>query len=267
MAVSTTWPATGSGSTRNHNFDSVPSVKNSPPRTCLSQPYAILPPLEVYMVNSLSRPDSRPATPPPSSARGSASRSHVTRPAGQIIDPHPHSARWTRQRFPEPRSATCNALPMQSGTTPQPADQSKSNQIKPIAGPTPQSPSASICVHQWSKSPVIYPHRPNPKTLAFSIQPLAFVKKSFKNAKIKLFPESSTCRHKHQPRPGVLPLRPCASASLRYLRQSRHIKANQGLSRYFGCYIPSPSMSAHRPANQSLDVGRSLLDVGCFPNF
>jgi len=209
------------------------------------------------MVNSLSRPDSRPATPPPSSARGSASRSHVTRPAGQIMEPRPHSARWTRQRFPEPRSATCNALPMQSGTTPQPADQSKSNQIKPIAGPTPQSPSASIRFH-LRLNPVPFPFSRFLRISRLTL-PVFSPQKPFKNAKIKLFPESSTCRHKHQPCPGVPPLRHCASASLRYPRQSRGIIANQGLSRSFGCYIPSPSMPPHRSAYQSLDVGRSML--------
>ena len=281
------------------------------------------------MVNSPSRPDSRPATPPPSSARGSVSHSHMANPATMTINttcrlkPHyenyapracglptlgasgarrsrrfsvqnegghgfadalppwslnraearapyepayavsswkwynsrPHTARWTCQRFPEPRSVTHTALPMQSSATIQPADQSKSNQIKPVAGGPPHPPSVLICVNLRSKLPAPFLFsrllRISQLTLlAFSTQ------KSFKNAFIKVYEESSTNWDKPQPIPGIPPLRHCTPASSRYHRQPRHIKANQGLSRYFELLLPKPIHVC-----RSLDVGRSMLDV------
>ena len=174
----------------------------------------------------------------------------------------PHVARWTCQRFPEPRSATRTALPMQSSITSQPADQSKSNQIKPVAGGPPHPPSVLICVHLRSNPPAPFPFSRSLRIWRLTI-PVFSPQKSFKNAKIKLYPESSTNWDKPQPIPGIPPLRHCAPASLRNPRPSRHTKANQDISRHFDCYFPSPSTSAHRSAYQSLDVGRWMFDVGC----
>ena len=351
------------------------------------------------MVNSPSQPNSRPATPPPSSARGSVSHSHMASPATMTINTtcrlkppygnyapracglpalgasgarrsrrfsvqnegghgfadalppwslnraearapyepayavsswkwynsRPHTARWTCQRFPEPRSVTHTALPMQSSATIQPADQSKSNQIKPVAGEPPHPSSVLICVNLRSKLPAPFPFsrllrilrltllafltqksfknaiiklyqelttrrhpvsgspsqppsasicvhlrsNPAPSPLSHSSRfsrltlPIFLTQNPFKNAFIKVYEESSTNWDKPQPIPGIPPLRHCAPASSRYHRQSRQIQANQGLSRYFDGYFPSPSMPAHRSAYQSLDVGRWMFDVGC----
>ena len=280
------------------------------------------------MVNSPSRPDSRPATPPPSSARGSVSHSHMANPATMTINttcrlkPHyenyapracrlptlgasgarrsrrfsvqnegghgfadalppwslnraearapyepayavsswkwynsrPHTARWTCQRFPEPRSVTHTALPMQSSATIQPADQSKSNQIKPVAGEPPHPSSVLICVNLRSNpapSPLSHSSRFSRLTL-----PIFLTQNPFKNAFIKVYQESTTPWDKHRPIPGIPPLRHCTPASSRYHRQPRHIKANQGLSRYFELLLPKPIHVC-----RSLDVGRSMLDV------
>ena len=344
------------------------------------------------MVNSPSRPDSRPATPPPSSARGSVSHSHMANPATMTINttcrlkPHyenyapracglptlgasgarrsrrfsvqnegghrfadalppwsldraeacapyepayavsswkwynsrPHTARWICQHFPEPRSATRTALQMQSSATSQPADQSKSNQIKPVAGGPPHPPSVLICVNLRSKLPApflfsrllrisqltllafstqksfknafiklfqesttpwhpasgspsqppsasICVHlrsNPAPSPLSHSSRfsrltlPIFLTQNPFKNAFIKVYQESTTPWDKHRPIPGIPPLRHCTPASSRYHRQPRHIKANQGLSRYFELLLPKPIHVC-----RSLDVGRSMLDV------
>ena len=75
-----------------------------------SKPGAILIPLEVYMVNFPSRPNSRPFDPPVLAERGSVSRRQVIRPAGTAIVSRPQSGRWTLLRVADPRSASCAAL-------------------------------------------------------------------------------------------------------------------------------------------------------------
>ena len=79
------------------------------------KPGAILIPLEVYLVNSPSRSNLRPAAPLLLAERGSASRRNVARPAGMIIETRPPSVRRISLRFTAPHPVSSIALHRQGG--------------------------------------------------------------------------------------------------------------------------------------------------------
>ena len=87
----------------------------NPPLAFL-KPGAILIPLEVYLVNSPSRPNSRPACPLFPAERGSVSRRNLARPAGMIIETRTPSVRRISLRFTAPHPVSSIALHRQGGT-------------------------------------------------------------------------------------------------------------------------------------------------------
>ena len=86
----------------------------NPPLAFL-KPGAILIPLEVYLVNSPSRPNSRPACPLFPAERGSVSRRNLARPAGMIIETRTPSVRRISLRFTAPHPVSSIALHRQGG--------------------------------------------------------------------------------------------------------------------------------------------------------